>query len=150
MKRPYAITLDGTVSMDLTEDFRPFNETFREVLSSLDGMDSFAVSLWPLPPGVSSTADLEPAGYSEQFLQCAGSADRMTIEVRVAFEGTGRLFTLGRPVRARSVQTTGVRWRGQELQVHDNEVFEYQEASTIFLAYLKSGATPSTYTLRGH
>lgn len=72
MKRPYAITLDASVSMDLTEDFRPFSETFRAVLSRLDGMDSFAVSLWQTSTLLPETAILGLLLFSVQALPRLG------------------------------------------------------------------------------
>ena len=151
MQERFGIELDGAVTMDLTEDFRPINQTIPALLSQLDGSDSFAVLVWKLPEGVKSVADLSADYFPESFIQCAGAADKLTVEVRLQFDGTGRLFTVGR--RSRSEGKTSkvqVQWSNFDVQVEQSEAFSYQEASDIFLAYIETGAIPPVYELRGH
>jgi hypothetical protein len=50
-------------------------------LARLDGTKFYSLLLWKLPPG-KSLYDVSPDEDANEYVQCAGSADRMTVEVR--------------------------------------------------------------------
>lgn len=153
MTARFAITSNGDISAELSERYRSFEDTFRAVLGALDGRELFSYSLWPMPPGAETIVDVDMRFYPDVFLQCAGTADRMTIEVRIKYDdGLGRLFTVGRPTRRGHAgpPREEVAWADHVVRVYPNEVFEHEEASRIFLAYLETGGrVPAGYDLRG-
>lgn len=109
-------------------------------------------SLWPMPAGVAGVTEVDLRVYPDEFLQCAGTADRMTIEVRVKYpDGLGRLFTVGRRGCGDHPNDPSeeITWAEQITRVHTNEVFEHEEASELFLAYLKTRGVPDEYERRG-
>lgn len=152
MGERFAITSNGDVSVELSDRYRSFEETFEANLCLLDGSELFSYSLWAMPDDAETITDVDLRFYPDAFLQCAGMASRMTVEVRVKYDdGLGRLFTVGRSVRGerKPLPSEDVHWSSHIVRVYPNEVFGYKEVSRIFLAYLETGKVPTGYSLRG-
>lgn len=124
-------------------------ETLQHALARLDGTNIWGYSIWKAPAGTNFKAALP---YSEEYIQCAGSAEAMTIEVRVQLSpDTTRQFTVGKQEpKASSEPTEQIGWDTgrHHVMVAKNEVFSADEAAKVFAAYYETNEIPDTYTLR--
>lgn len=116
-------------------------------LAGLDGTGHFAVSLWRLPEGKRLWDELS-GSWPFQFLQAAGSAQRMMVEVRQSDErGQSHLYRLQRSSSGVDA-TTGIQRGAYREQVAEQECFIADEAATIFWHYYEHGTVPQSYDLR--
>lgn len=149
MSTPTHITMfDGKRRGPLVDYFRPYPDQIRTSLNTLDGASGWAYSLWRVPKG----KDINDAPYSETFLQAAGSAEGMTIEMRtVETDGTPHHFVVGKPCTDPSAPLTRIiSWAdgAHSTAVREGEVFTADEAAEIFYAYFLTDAVPISCTLR--
>lgn len=144
----HAVTLNGTSRSEVTE-LLGSEKMIRNVLGRLDGESEFAVSLWRLPEGKRLWDEL-PVGWPWLFVQAAGSAERMMIEVRQENpDGSDNLYKIGRRfLEGSSVDVVQVPWRDRVDEVPENETFEATEAGDIFWHYYQHGSVPEGYVLR--
>jgi len=148
MSNTHVITSNGTTHFEVSAARGPEFMIGRS-LSSLDGEELFAVSLARLPEG-RSLADRLPQDWPNSFLQSAGTAERMTIEMRTAADGpdsAAEHLVVGRASTS-SPQPVVIRWSGGSQQVRDSEVFEADEATRIYLHYYEHGTIPGDYVTR--
>jgi hypothetical protein len=119
-----------------------------KMLRRLDGSRSFSLLLWKLPPG-KSLDETNPFRDANAYIQCAGAADRMTVEVRRPAGGNYEHFVVGRGPNGenRGIEET-IHWDGVETVVTPNEVFSAEEAAELFHSYYRTGWVPSSYVLR--
>jgi hypothetical protein len=118
-------------------------------LRRMDGERLFSLLLWRLPRGL-EFVDSNPTKNADEYLQCAGSADRMTLEVRRR-EGAGfAQYCIGRgpSLRATSASLVQISWAGHEVTVAPEEVFTAGEAESVFTEYFVSGKIPADCNLR--
>jgi hypothetical protein len=79
---PHALTFSGSATLLLKARDTSEEDELTRAIARLDGRELFSVMLWALPPGISlDRVDLEQ--WPRSFIQAAGSAERMTIEVCV-------------------------------------------------------------------
>ncbi len=146
----HATTANGRTSWEITDSYRPLEDEVRRGLAVLDGEEDFATSLWRLPEGL-RFADKLPVGYPFSYLQSAGSAERMTLEMRVS-HGDNEVadhFVVGRPVVDQFAEPVAqVPWAEHIQTVFANEVFDATEAGDIYLHYYQHDTIPETYSLR--
>jgi hypothetical protein len=83
------------------------------------------------------------------YLQCAGSANRMTVEVRrILPTGLGH-YVIGRvPTEEDLGAPETIYWSDYVVQVSTNELFDSHEAETLFVAYYDTNWVPDEYVLR--
>jgi hypothetical protein len=96
----------------------------------------YSLSLWRLPTDVPfDRVDL--AAWPQQYVQAAGSADGMTVEVRLPGEPGRRQYVVGRAVRDGSAPPgeVVVAWNGCETGVYSSEVFSAAEAAEVLGQY---------------
>ena len=119
------------------------------MLSRFDGTKAFSLLLWKLPPGKRLDDVKSPDEEANEYIQCAGSADRMTCEVRRLRGGKYEHLVLGHATNGENPgnQET-IRWDDVETLVAPNEVFSADEAAELFLSYYRTGCVPSKYVLR--
>ena len=116
-------------------------------LARLDGNQHFAISLWRLPEGMRLWDQL-PGSWPFQFLQAAGSAQRMMVEMRQSDErGQSHLSRLQR-ASSGGDETTVIRRGAHREQIAEPECFTADEAATIFWHYYEHGTVPAVYDLR--
>lgn len=148
----FIIKVSGRTSMQLRDEFGPYEEQLHRNLRLLDGTgrSSFLLfhvpddSGWPDGPG------FKAAEYDQEYLQSAGRADAMTIEIR-RLEDTDGMFhqyALGRPAPAPIRPEVEINWGQNSMTVPANEVFDADGAVTIYFHYLQHRTIPDTYTLR--
>jgi hypothetical protein len=147
----HATTTDAKLHLDLIETLRTIPEQFAWALGRLDGRKHFAYSLWKLPEGVHADGAIDYSQWPEAYLQVAGTANAMTVDVRMLDDGKWRNFTVGRPsVKKRfgRPKTVEMRWLKYSTILRENEVFDAAGAAVVFEQYLKSGKPPVGYELR--
>jgi len=124
------------------------DEKLRGAFGRMDGDGLFAFLLWELPPDRSFESGLrgiEP----QEFLQCAGAADALTVELRERDEGGGYvLWTLGRADEDAGPQDVVIEWRGNSKDVHRSERWTSEGAAELFLTYWRTRALPENVTKR--
>lgn len=146
---------NGSSRMPLVDDIRPYPEQIKFTLNRMNGSSFWAWSLWRAPEG----ADLlESLPASDEYIQCAGTADALTVEVRkVDSAGTAHQYVVGRPAGDADAQPPAdaqpsvvIRWDDgrHSTTVHPSEVFTADEAAEIFSAYQQHGDVPAQYALR--
>lgn len=150
MSRPTHIRqFDGFQRGPLIDSIRPYPDQIRYSLNTMNGDSSWGYSLWRAPEGADLLDDIP---LSEEYIQCAGSAEAMTVEVRVlGSDGAARQYTVGKPGDAPSEEPTEViPWDGgrHHVTVHPHEVFTADEAADVVYAYFLTDRVPEPYLLR--
>ena len=84
---------DGFSRGPLTDTVRPYPDQIRHALTTMNGTSKWAYSLWRAPEGADLLEDIP---FSDEYLQCAGSVEAMTIEVRIV-DDEGEAFRAGLP-----------------------------------------------------
>lgn len=92
----------------------------------------------------------ELAWTDGRYIQAAGVADKMTVEVRKEEDGVLQLFAIGRPPASDPVGGPGVviQVGAHTTLVHENEVFEAVEAAEICFHYFQNNEVSEDYVLR--
>lgn len=133
----------------LIDSIRPYEDQLRFSLGRMNGTSFWAYSLWRAPEGADLLDDIP---LSESYLQCAGSAEALTIEVRALDEeGVPHQWVVGKPGEVPGGSPTEVvRWDDGRYSttVHPSEVFTAAEAGDVVVAYFLTDAVPLQCTLR--
>jgi len=133
----------------LLDEFRPYSEQIRFVLLQMNGSSFWAYSLWRAPEG----ADLlESIPFSEEYMQCAGTADALALEVRrIEADGTPHQYAIGKPGGHRTGEPTEVIHYDDgrhSTTVYPHEVFTADEAAVVFYTYFLTDDVSQPYELR--
>lgn len=147
MRSTHALTVNGQRSFELSEPVRPVKEQLVRNIERLDGADRYSLVLWRLPAGVVLN-DVDLTREPQQYLQCAGSAERMTIEVRQLVDGTPVQSVLGHASADGEAADETVVWNGYTAHVRRSEVFDATEAIEIFGYYLDHDDVSPAYERR--
>lgn len=145
----HAVTMNGRIHGAVKDPDLSPREVIGERLALLDGVVRCSLSLWRLPESVPfDRVDL--AAWPQEYVQAAGSADGMTVEVRRLGEPGRRHYVVGRAVRDASGPPLEVviPWNGFEARVYSSEVFSAAEAAEVFAQYYDTGQVPDTLRLR--
>lgn len=130
----------------ITENRRPVADHLRLMLGRLDGVSELTYSIWRGADPSSIIGFQKP--LTDSFIQAAGSADQMTVEVRLAApDGETHLYTVGRPEPADGTTLIPIS-QTRAVRVFSNEVFTADEAAGIFYTYYLTDAVAQTYVLR--
>jgi hypothetical protein len=143
----HAITLNGWMASELDDDFGPMLDVIRRSLDMLDGVKYYALMLWRIPPGV-PWVDVDRSRYPEEYLQCAGSAARQTVEIRRATAAGFEHLVIGkRDLPSLSSSIERIPWDRYEVEVRGNEVFNASEAFEVFRRYFEGDSIDDAFTL---
>ena len=141
----HAYSLNGRVWIELQDSFGSPSEELRTLLGRLNGDDRYSLILCKLPDG-EHLDEMSPGDEALQYIQSAGSATRLVVEVSRLEDGERASFLIGRPVAAGSSDPEEeVRWSNFVAVVHRSEVFDADEAATLFSSYYCTGSVPSEY-----
>jgi len=145
----HALTMNGRIHGEVKDSVVSPEEVIRKTLMLLDGTDRYSLSLWRLPLGVRfDKVNLKK--WPQEYIQVAGTRERMTVEVRRVEEGVARHYVVGHTASGTDSETTEVvlPWNAHEVTVFASEVFDAIEASDIFVAYYATDWVSQDYTLR--
>jgi hypothetical protein len=137
VKPTHALTINGQTSFELSDVVKPAADVLARSIGLLDGERKFALLLWRLP--VDRTLDeIDLKTEPVEYLQCAGSASRLTIEVSESDDGIGvRQYVLGTAdALSADPPTEEIRWQDHTAEVYSSEVFDSSQAIEIFSYYL--------------
>ncbi|WP_091227269.1 hypothetical protein [Microbacterium sp. 3J1] len=144
---PFAETTPRGMTGWISDRRRPIPDHLRMMLGHLDGTERFTYIVWRAPNPESIIVTPQDGG--EGFIQAAGSADRMTIEVRLPGpDGEGHLYTVGRNEPADGATTLVPINNSRAVPVFSNELFSADEAALIFYTYHLTEAVSQPYVLR--
>lgn len=120
-------------------------ERIDRLLSLMDGVDPSAVNLWRLPQATHiDDVDLDD---DQPFIQCAGSADAMVVELQLHPEAGAAArehWILGRAAPTGAADQE-VAWDAEDsvMEVHAEEVFTAPEAARLVAEFLRHGDVTS-------
>ncbi|WP_137726535.1 hypothetical protein [Prescottella subtropica] len=128
-------------------------DEFTQPLNRFDGLKRSTLTVTKVPAGryFEDLSVEEKALMNEVYVQAAGSADAMSVEVRLLVGDTYRLYVVGRPgARGREPDVEIPFHEGRHrLHVYTGEVFTADEAATIFFEWCRTGSVdPHRYQLR--
>ncbi|KQR48124.1 hypothetical protein ASF87_04145 [Microbacterium sp. Leaf161] len=150
MTQPTHISqINGFTRGALVNDLRPYPEEIRFVLNRVNGTSFWAWSLWRAPEG----ADLlDSIPFSEEYMQCAGTADALALEVRrIEDDGAPHQYAIGKPGGDCTGEPTEVIHfddRRHSTTVYPHEVFTADEAAVVFYTYFLTDEVSQPYELR--
>jgi hypothetical protein len=119
-----------------------------KMMGRVDGSKIYSLVFWRLPAG-KSLDETNPDREATEYIQCAGSTDRLTVEVRrltgqkVEHFVVGRASNGGNPEKKETIH-----WDSVDTVVAPNEVFSAAEAAELFRSYYRTGWVPANYVLR--
>lgn len=145
----YIREFDGFVRGVLDDTLGSYIDQIRYALVDLDGHSSWGYSIWRAP----LDADLlEDIPESDEYIQCAGSSDALTIEVRTLDSmGVAHQYAVGKAdPKPGEAPTEIIRWdEGRHsTTVFPSEVFTADEAVEVFYGYFLNNQVAESYTLR--
>lgn len=126
---------------------RPIPDHIRLMPGHLDGEESLTYTIWRAPNSESILVRRSDVG--ESFIQAAGSASGMTVEVRqFGDDGETHLYTVGKPHPAGDTTVLLPISAERAVRVFENEIFTADEAAEIFTAFQGPDRVPDGFTLR--
>lgn len=145
----HVVQSNGFSRGPLVDVVRPYADQLRFSLNRMDGSQLWAYSLWRAPEGSDLLEDIP---LSDEYIQSAGSAEAMTVELRVVdAAGAAHQYTVGKPGgEATGEPTEVIRWDDGRYRtlVHPHEVFTADEAAEVFHHYFLTDGVPDDFTLR--
>ena len=144
---PFAETTPRGMTGWISDRRRPIPDHLRMMLGHLDGQEKFTYVIWRAPNPESIIVTPQDGG--DGFIQAAGSADQMTVEVRLpAPDGETHLYTVGRPEPADGTTMLIPISQTRAVRVFSSEVVTADEAAVIFYTYYLTDAVAQPYVLR--
>lgn len=145
----HVVESNGFSRGPLIDTIRPYPDQLRFMLNRMNGTSLWGYSLWRAP----EDADLlEDIPLSDEYVQSAGTAEAMTIEVRVLdTDGISHQYTIGKPDEdSAAAPTEVIRWDDgrHSTTVYPSEVFTADEAADVFYAYFLTNTVAEPYRLR--
>lgn len=120
---------------------------FSHVLGRMDGAGFFAYNMWHHQEAA-HFEDVDIDAHSGEYLQCAGSAKAMTVELRQeSADGHDHWVLATGPITGEMHHT--VTWDVEFFaQVHVEEVFTSEQAAPLFEEYYLTGTIPDSVPRR--
>jgi hypothetical protein len=140
--------MNGRIHGELKDALDPNDVLLRRRLGLLDGNRRYSLSLWELPP--ETPFDRVDLGrWPTEYVQAAGSRDRLTVELRRTENSGPCQYAVGRAVSDPEAQpAVSLPWDGVTTTVLPNEVLDVEEAAAIFVRYLRDKELPEGFALR--
>ncbi|HEY0249570.1 MAG TPA: hypothetical protein VGC45_15060 [Gryllotalpicola sp.] len=141
----------GRSSGKLSNSFRPYDVQLRRELGLLDGDERFAYLFYYVPDdaGWPDAPGFDQSKYDQEYLQSAGSAERMTIEIRrLEEDGRYHQYAVGRPGGASEPHDQQIAFAENTLTVPMSEVFDADEAAPLYFHYFQTRSLPDGLALR--
>ena len=143
MPSTHVLTANGRISIPLDESLTAVQ--ISSVLHHLDGTEHFSIALWRTP--ASARIDFRPV---VEYLQAAGSAARMTVEMSALIDGIRHHWVVGRRGQRRTSDgaKVAIGWDGHATTVRAYECFDADEAADVFVYYLHHAGVGPEYQVR--
>lgn len=144
----HVMEYNGRIAATIGRDAGPLQ--FAGPLRALDGSEQWSVVLYPLPPGKSyeDVANLP----TPEYLQAAGEAERMVVELRKAggaqWGADWVRYIVGHPHDRNAPVDVAIKLPDTTEIVSQPEVFDAEEAVQLFMTYHRTGDIPPGYVLR--
>lgn len=142
--------VNGSGFANLIRTPSSYEANIRRLVFLVREPDRSTLSLMPLTDG-RTIHDVTFDSLPTTFLQAAGTATAMTIELRrVDDDGEERLYTLGHAGSRAETPDVRIEFFGgtRSTLVYPPEVFDVEEAGDIFVHYFHTLTIPEQYTLR--
>lgn len=146
----HVVTYDGgvqTAEISARKDISAFANPLRR----LNGDDQWALGLAPIPPGATYGEMLQSGQLSTEYIQAAGTAEAMTVEIR---KPGGRewgaawvRYTIGHPHTGTETFDVPIRLAHGVKMISRSQVFDADEAAQLFMSYYTTGDIPDGYEL---
>lgn len=116
-------------------------------LGAFDGGKNYLTSMWQVSPQLTKFDRPTP---SDLFMQAAGTAEAMTVEMRAKTDRGAEMFKVGRPIvdPTDTDETVIPLWPGKDETLQRHEVLTAAEAIDAFMAYYLTGVVTRPFTLR--
>lgn len=147
--RTHVTQQNGYSRMALIDSLRPYPDQIRFSLNRMNGTSFWAWSLWRAPEGADLLEDIP---LSDEYLQCAGTAEALALEVRrLDSDGTAHQYAIGKPGSDSTGEPTEVIHFDDgrhSTTVYPHEVFTADEAAVVFYTYFLTDEVSQPYELR--
>ena len=143
----HMITLNGRRHYDLESTFEDSRDFIARVMSRLDGDERYSLVLGALPGG-KGIGDVDTKAWPVEYVQCAGSSEALTVEIRVGTGDDAKQSVVGRSGEHSDEADVDIPWDGYVSSVYPDEVFDADEAIELFAYYLVHAAVPPDCSLR--
>lgn len=136
----FGMTIDGRNNVSLSTDY---DRTLIRPLHRLGPEGPDALAVWWYPAKY-HFVDVPRSEYGHWYLQCAGTADAMTIELREPTATPGEWlkfnqWVIGKgPVDTIDKPDVEITWADHTEYLYEPEVFTADEAAAAFLEYVQS------------
>lgn len=142
--------MNGTVRGALLEGNRSYSDKIRLALVQMNGDSFWGYRLWRGPKGVDL---LKETPSPVEFIQCVGSADAMTIQVRTLDSKdstTAYQFIIGHKGKYAGKPSSLLVWNNglESMNVYSEELFTADEATAILSLYFQTGSVSDAFHLR--
>lgn len=120
-------------------------------LHGLNGNEEYSIVLWRIPATYPDNRDSpREDDTAVEYIQSAGAADRLTIEVRQRDGENGYTnYAIGRePTSETTALEETVHWSDFTVDVARSELFTSEEAIPIYDEYRQTGRVPAEFHLR--
>jgi hypothetical protein len=146
----HVMEYDGGELIVVFDNHRDISK-FSRVLRGFDGAKQFALSLWALPPGMDNR-QAKAAGLDREYIQAAGRADAMTVEICQAGGQQWGVdwvrYVIGHPGDDAAARDVPIVLPASTEMRSAAEIFDADEAAELFFSYYKTGDIPAGYTKR--
>lgn len=120
----------------------PQMDPYEELLgafSRMDGDRSFSYALWAMPGPKTFQDGGTFTLKSDEYIQCAGTADELTVEIRSRENDEYVQSVIGRDGDGDGGDPVTIRWQGHETTVGPQEVWDAEGAARLFIEYYETG-----------
>lgn len=147
MYGPYAETTPGSQTGWIDDRRRPIPDHLRMMLGHLDGEENLTYVIWRAPNP--ERHFVRHSDIGDTFIQAAGSASAMTVEVKqLGEDGKAHLYTVGKPQPTGDTTVLVPINRERAVRIFENELFTADEAAEIFTAFHGADRVPDSFSLR--
>lgn len=143
-----SVATDGANHYELDNSPRPYAQQLARFLGLLGDDGRYAFSLWPTPSDVDFD-DIDLVKYPIEYLQSAGSAEGLTIEIRrIEADGQPHQYAVAKGTARSGQPDFRLDYGVAYLDVFTNEVFTAEEATPVYVHYYETGELPPGLGLR--
>jgi hypothetical protein len=149
---PYSHVMEFSGGSSVVEIGYADVDEFARPLRHFDGAERFALTMWPLPEGMDYDQARAAGRDALEYVQTAGSADALTVEIRKPggsqWAADWVRYVVGHPHSGDAPLEVAIPLPHATEMIARHEVFTPDEAAELFYRYFKTGDIPADYPLR--